>query len=517
MITSFPLQAKSITAGAQARRSTIVWWLWFLSILGITSFVGLRFLRGTPDASAICWVLFVAGIVAILRQPRYGVYLVVGLALAGDSVLNPWYPFTKNLSSAESLLYIGRAVIFSPVEIYIALTCISWLSRFLLTRKIKMYTGMLLWPTLAFSFFITFGLINGLLRHGDTNVALWEVRGIYCLPIFVILTSNLIKTRDQVNILAWIIIVAIFLSGLSGFIYVTTVINFDLRGIESIAEHVFSIRINTLYVLTIAVWMFRGSRTKRTVLLLMLPILIVSYFANQRRASYITIAVALVLITIILYRQNRKAFWIIVPIACISGALYLAAFWNSTGSIGGPARALRSVIAPQQGGRDDSSNQYRVLENTNSLFTIKLHPLTGIGFGQKFVRIVPLPDISFFIWYEYITHNSIMWIWMQTGVGGFISMLFMIAFAITAGIRLVWRMPNNDLRAIALMATLYVVMHFVFAYVDMSWDGPSMIYMGTMMGLINILESIVAKPVPLPRQRWSWQEVPSQAPGLQLD
>src|SRR5437868_7509201 len=118
MITSFPLQARAFTAGAQARRASIAWWLWFLSILGITGFLGLRFLRGSPDPAAICWVLFVAGMIAILRQPRYGVYLTVGLALAGDSVLNPWYPFIKNLSSAESLLNIGRAIIFSPAEIY---------------------------------------------------------------------------------------------------------------------------------------------------------------------------------------------------------------------------------------------------------------------------------------------------------------------------------------------------------------------------------------------------------------
>src|SRR5215216_2985491 len=126
---------------------------------------------------------------------------MVGLVLASDSVLNPWYPFSKNFSSAESLLYFGRAVAFSPVEIFIVLTCASWLSRVLMTRKFKGYGGFLLWPTLAFAFFITLGLLDGLLHHGNTNVALWEVRGIYCLPIMMVLTSNLIQKREHVNLL----------------------------------------------------------------------------------------------------------------------------------------------------------------------------------------------------------------------------------------------------------------------------------------------------------------------------
>src|SRR4029079_6972061 len=250
----------------------------------------------------------------------------------------------------------------------------------------------------------------------------------------------------------------------------------------AIAEHSYSIHLNTLFILTIAVWLFRGSRIKRVVLPIMLPVIALSYFANQRRASYITLAIGLLVIAIVLYYQNRKAFWLIVPLACVLGAIYLAAFWNSSGGIGGPARAIRSVIAPEPGGRDDSSNLYRVIENVNTKFTIKQRPLTGVGFGNKFYIIVPMPDITFFVWWEYITHNSILWIWMQTGVGGFVALLFLIGMAIVVGVRTLWRMPGGDLSAFALMATLYIIMHFIYAYVDMSWEAQSMIYLGTMMG-----------------------------------
>ena len=59
-----------------------------------------------------------------------------------------------------------------------------------------------------------------------------------------------------------------------------------------------------------------------------------------------------------------------------------------------------------------------------------------------------------------------------------------------------------------LTATLYIVMHFLFAYVDISWDGQSMLYVGLMMGIIACLERVVAKPVATAPRRWPWQAYP---------
>ena len=79
------------------------------------------------------------------------------------------------------------------------------------------------------------------------------------------------------------------------------------------------------------------------------------------------------------------------------------------------------------------------------------------------------------------------------------------------------RMPFNEMRAIALMATLYLVMHFTFAYVDISWETQSMVYVGTMMGTLCAIERIVAAPVPLRPKRWPWQPDPQPAPGIISD
>jgi hypothetical protein len=200
---------------------------------------------------------------------------------------------------------------------------------------------------------------------------------------------------------------------------------------------------------------------------------------------------------IVLYKKNRTAFWIIVPPVVIIASIYVLLFWNQTGPLGAPAQALKSVIAPESADpRNQASNAYRDLENINLHFTIQQRPLTGVGFGHKFFVIVPMADISFFQWWEYFPHNSIIWIWLKMGVLGFISMLFLVGSAIAYGGQVLRRLPRNELSAAALTAVLYLIMHFTFAYADISWDNQSMLYVGAMMGLLNTISVVAAKPEP---------------------
>src|SRR5690606_32481427 len=112
------------------------------------------------------------------------------------------------------------------------------------------------------------------------------------------------------------------------------------------------------------------------------------------------------------------------------------------------------------------------------------------------------------------THNSIFWIWMKTGIGGFLALIVLVGSAVMLGARALWRMPGGDVSVAAYVATLYIIMHFCFAYVDISWDNQSMVYVGAMMGVVNVLERIVARPAPLPAKRWPWLPDPRPVPGL---
>jgi hypothetical protein len=515
MISSSFYSGRPTTVESQRRRAALTQSLWIIGILGLSAALSLLIYRRTPTPSFIAWAVLLVAIAATIYQPRYGVYLIAGLTLMGDAALTPWFPFTKNFSSWESLLYLHDAVIFSPLELFLALTLCSLALRWISQRRLSIHTGVLFWPAIIFGLFIAFGLIYGLSRGGNLVIALWASRHIFALPLMLVLVTNLITTRAHVHVLIWWIVWAIFLDALGGAIYVAVVLNFDWSSVQRIAEHSFSIHIDSLFILFLGAWVYKASAAKRITLTLMLPVLMISFVANQRRASYVAFVVALIIWGVLLFWQNRKLFWVVVPTFAVLGAIYLALYWNSGGGlIGGPARVIRNAIAPVEGGEEASSNLYRLIENINTMFTIRSAPLTGIGFGNKFYIIAPMADISFFTWWEYITHNSILWIWMQAGIGGFFSLIFLIAMTLSTGARTVLRMPGGDLTAISLMALTYVAMHFVFAYVDTSWEPQSMILVGTMMGLINSLERIVAAPIATDPPRWPWQTITPPAQGL---
>ena len=74
--------------------------------------------------------------------------------------------------------------------------------------------------------------------------------------------------------------------------------------------------------------------------------------------------------------------------------------------------------------RDRASNDYREQEKINVRSTIQVNPLLGVGFGQEFLFVVPLPDISKWPFWRYEPHHNILWVWLKTGAFGF--MLFWV-------------------------------------------------------------------------------------------
>ena len=508
------LELDQLTASAMARRAAAKWRLVFVALIGLSALVGYSVMSPIPMPSAIGWLVYLIAIAAIFYEPRYGVYLLIFFCLTGDNLVIPWYPFNKNFSSGESLLFLNSSMIVSPLEVTLVLTAVAWLVRGLMQRKLDFYTGSLFKPMMIFIGFVVFGLVYGIGRKGNVNIALWEARAIFYLALYFVLVSNLLRKREHVITVMWAVVLALFLEGIAGTLKVTVELGGNLKGIEAIGEHSMSIHEGTLIVLIAIGFLYKLPRKQVLLMLAMLPPVFYAYVSNQRRASYISVGLALALMAFPLFRENRKAFWRIVPTLAVIGVIYTAAFWNSSSGIAAPARAIRSVIAPVKDGRDDRSNVYRDIENINTGYTIRKTPLTGVGFGQKFYIIAPLPDISFFAWWEYITHNSVIWFWMKTGGGGFFMMTFLVSFALMRGARVVWRAPSGWMAAAGLLASLYIVMHFVYAYVDMSWEGQSLMYVGLMMGLINSLERIIAEPVKVPPKRWPWQPEPLPVLGL---
>jgi O-antigen ligase len=161
-------------------------------------------------------------------------------------------------------------------------------------------------------------------------------------------------------------------------------------------------------------------------------------------------------------------------------------FWHSSGTLGFPAQAIKSVVAPSElSQRDQSSDAYRVAESHDIVFTIKSSPLTGIGFGKPFYRPIPLPAITVFQLSQYITHNSILWVWMKVGVLGFLAMLYLFGSTISTGARNLLRIQRGPFAVVTFVSVAYVTMYAVFCYVDIGWDRQNMLLLGLAMAQVG--------------------------------
>ena len=270
-------------------------------------------LRQGPDWRLFSWIVLVAGAVMIFKQPRYGVYLILFFTLVGDNLLLPWYPFNKNFSSPESIFYLHDALIFSPLEFYILLVLISWLGRSAIFHDVKVYKGKLFWPTLVFLVFVIGGLAYGISTGGNTNIALWESRALFYLVALILITSNLMTERQHLQNLVWVILAALLIEGLIGNYYFFIKLGGSLAGVEAITEHSAAIHMNLIFIFALAVWVYKGSTAKRILLPLLAVIIIIPYLATQRRAAFITLFLAIFFLGLVLLRENRRTFFMVVP------------------------------------------------------------------------------------------------------------------------------------------------------------------------------------------------------------
>lgn len=510
------IQVPKYSTASKAKKKILVrQWLWLGLIVGTTAYIAYTLVQealtdsyyNNVSGRSAAWLVLLSMVGATIYQPRYGVYTIIFFALIGDTRISWWLPFTKNFSSQESLLFLNDSLSFSPQEIFILLTAVVWIMQMLIRREYKIYTTGLFWPVIVFTIFVVFGLVYGIGTGGNIQIALWESRAIFYLTAMFVLSSNLFTERRHYNVVAWLIMIALFIEGNLGIWYTFFWEQLDLSEVDSLVEHSAAQHMNTLFVFILASWLYKNvSYRKRLILpLLSLPV-VVTYIISERRAAFLTLGVSILILTFFFYHERRTLFWYIMPPLAVIGIAYIGIFWNSSGALAFPVQAIKSVVAEDESNAaDQASNEYRDIENLNSEFTIKARPFTGVGFGQKFYIVYQMPDISFFEWWEYITHNSIIWFWMKTGMFGFISMIYLVGLSIMMGARASWRIQEGNLKAICTTFTLYLMMHFIFAYVDMSWTDQSMLYIGLCMGVVSSIESVISKPLPTPQKRWPWQ------------
>ena len=468
-------------AQERANRRLAIWT--YLVVLGAGLAIGLLGFGAIADPLALSLALLVCGAAAIVFRPITGIYLIVFFAVLGDKITMLGYPFVFNFSSPESFLYLDNSMTFSPLELFVVLTAVSWLAHVAGARSWHQLGRPLVLPVLVFGGLVVVGLAYGVgLRGGNLTVAMWELRPLLYLAAVYVLASNLFtRTAHYVN-LAWVVVLAVSIQNLFAIRYYYSLTVGQRKALEGLTEHPASLLYVWMFLLALAVCLFKGSPWARVLIVLAVIPSAYVFVLSERRAAAVALVAGFVLFAIVLFFRRRRAFFVVVPIALVLLVGYSAAFWHSTGGMAFGAQAVKSVIRPNElSQRDSASDIYRVTENHDLLYTIKAAPLTGIGFGKPFYQPWKLPDISFFVFYQYIPHNSVLWIWLNMGFVGFATLLFLIAAALRAGTRASLRLPKGDALAVTVAALAFVLMFFVFAYVDIAWDPRSCVFLAVCM------------------------------------
>lgn len=459
------------------------------------SFAALLLMVLRLETGALLVVGGIAALGLIAWRPQFGLYsTLVAITLfevnSPDPVMLPGQYLNIGLSGSAGV----SGFIISPLEILLLVSVLSWLAHRVASRQLDFRGGPLFWPLATFFVALAVGLIRGVAAGGDSTIALWESRWLAYLFICYLLAANTLRKVAQVRIVMALVVIGTVAFAIEG--AYRRLAWPDIRqygeSLDYAYDHTDVIFLGTV-VLAILAWQTFGKGRSRRIALAFMPLPIFTLLAMERRAGLIAFAIAFVAYGVVLLVVRRRAFFKIVVPALILGSIYLPVFWNDSSVLGQPARAVHSIFAPND--RDQQSNDYRAAEKVNVRATILSDPVLGVGFGREYLFLVPLPDLSSWPFWHYEPHNNVLWIWLKSGVIGFVAFFWVMGSAVMIAANLVRTRVLPEARVFALLALAAFITTIVVSYVDIALvdGGRITVLLGTLMGSLGTLTRLPSR------------------------
>ncbi|MEI8026069.1 MAG: O-antigen ligase family protein [Pseudomonadota bacterium] len=398
--------------------------------------------------------------------------IILGLAFFLDA---PWgrafydyTPITETLgalyfsSFSDTLGIPGVSVTpFELISLILAGGALSKIFRLLPDDTAKnIFVAML--ASLALLFFA--GITSGWGHGNDSRVMLTQVRAIISLPLWLIIGAAFFTSQKRAWIFLSIIASATFVKSLQGLWSFLYILERRKGTQEYIVEHITSCSIVTAWVAFNAlIWLKERNLFKKIFLSITAnSVLGFVFLVNDRRAALVGLVMGLALLFVSLPLKFYRRHFLGMLGALLMGVLYLAATWETSGALGFPARAIKSLTDPSE-----SSSGYRQVENANLLFSIANAPLTGIGFGKRFPIVFPLPNIaSIYSEYDLIPHNTLLFVWTFAGPLGIAGLGTFFALSIGLALRMFRRSPSLEGCLLGGIAVLVFVQTLSYIYAD---------------------------------------------------
>jgi hypothetical protein len=449
----------------------------------------------TTQGSPYFVLPFVAALagVALMVWPRLGLYTLFGAALlleewgiAGLEPITGQLHFFQNVSG-----YSPIPIRLSAADLLALFTLVAWLLRRVVRANEPGRLGSLGWPILAYGAFFVIGLLVGIARGGDWNMsaALAELRGPVYLCVMYLLTVNLVRDRRHVAILVRLLVVLIAVKALQGVFNYVEMTNGPIW-LEAVTAHEDVVFFDLLLAMAVGAFVLGLRSRLATALYAVTPIVVVTELITQRRVAFIAMAAALVVLAVLLSSARPRRTLVLFGSAFVCFLVYAVLAWDQQGLLAQPIRALKGAIDPTSlNARDLSSNWWRELESTNIAYTLRQLPLTGVGLGQQYLFLREPPELSNFVYWRYMTHDAVLWVWLKTGIAGFVAFWALVVQSAIVGASLFRRLPSTDLKMLALLPVLLITIQVVFSSVDLGLTYTrTMITLGVMLGLTAYLK-----------------------------
>ena len=131
------------------------------------------------------------------------------------------------------------------------------------------------------------------------------------------------------------------------------------------------------------------------------------------------------------------------------------------------------------------------MEKINVIATMQTFPVMGVGFGQPFLQVASIPDISFFPLWNYQPHHNIFWIWFKTGAIGFIALWALLGGGAALSGRFAKTLSEPELKVFAVFALGGIIAAVTFCYVDLGFTSARVgVLLGVLVGTVSVLDRV---------------------------
>jgi len=485
---------------------------WVVAALLAGGAVLLGLVAGALGAKGFATGVFVVGavalVVALWRRPELSPVVLLVAALTIEQ-----FPFTTGQPGAMNpgvtpSDYTDRLPLFhglggvhvSPADLLVLTLLVIWLLKRGTSQTVAVIRSPLTYAVGALLFAVAVGVVVGQAHHGALRTAFTEVRPYFYLAV-AYLVATVFATRLEILRLAmWALVLG------SGFKATQALYSFmhvrnQIPRPDFIVGHEEALFFALFITLTLSLWLFQVPGRLRTTATMLLPLVLLADLVNSRRAAWLILGgalIALTAVTMVAVPARRHFMVRTLAVLTVIAAVYFPAYWNHTGALAGPARAVKSAVSPNA--RDESSDVYRIQENQNLKLNIREGGVLGKGFGLPINYALPIQDISTIDpLILFVPHNGVLYIFMRMGLLGAIAFWSLIGIAIITGCRLV-RSRNREVALFGALLACALVGYALEGYNDQGFFMYRIAFViGTLLGLgeaARRLDAGGAEPAP---------------------